>query len=1407
ENDEPSVSNVVLSSTSGNNLTTDNLTVAFTSSDTDGDAITNITDWRKSGTSIAVLNMPFDTNVSSTASNAVKDYSTFGNNGTLGGGTPANAPTWTSSGQVGGAYSFDGVDDYVDCGNDSSLNPGSITIEMWLYLAVNPNCNGNNNWRSLLHKGSTSSTSTGYDIILEQSRSIAWDIGTGSAQRWWPSGISIPIQSWTHLVVSYDSSTGLMRAYQDGLSKGSKSIGISSIVSNTNTLMINNPSVACPSGSGNFNGTIDQIKIYNYSLSPEQINASYQDGLAGHQDEIIVAEETSKGDTWSVAVTSNDGYEDGAVVVSNSLTVSDSVPILGSIDDSLETIEPGQTQTVTPSGIDDSDEDDLTLACCKDGVNSCTPTTGSNICSGGNYNSQAYPYSSMSCTYSVGSSQGTEYVRCLVHDGTQYSVNVRSDSYTISLTSPSDLVVSTETNKPLNSELGNVSLSWSDNSGTEDGFKIERSVDNSSYSQIDTVGANVVTYNDDDLEDNYLYYYRVRSYDGAENSSYSNTAYNITSDRTGPDSINLSLEADATNNRINLTLDHVDEGLVLYLPFEEGSGSSTDDWSSYGNDGAITGASWTSGKSENGGALDFGGADNRVDVAYGSDYNVGTNDLTLSMWVKPDAVSGSQMFAAFGTNTDNRRAYFSKYNNKWDMGIASNGWGSGGIYSVTTDWTYISVVFDSSENTATMYVNGKYNMDRSYADYSLLDDLTIGIYGDYNYDFLGLIDEVKIYEKALTQQEIVDDMQSGLLKHNISRSDTASGTYSVVGGSVADDNYSDSSATDNTAPSAASGLGSSSHSLSTWNSDTTVDATWTDATDTGDDYFYYVDVFDYEGNENNLATYPVAEAGIPGLYSYSPVRGTVELSTEQVYSGIYSAKYTGTIEGMHHMDFRDVSFNILEIGKRYYAEVYVYLPSATGAGTLSFVNNFGSEGIDSTSTKDSWVKLSGTFVPLDEGNKQLYISTSKSTLPDYFYFDNLKVIEIENSTITTGLDGYDTTFTSGATDVTTTTKDVEESVLTKTSSALGDGSNYYFNIKSVDGATNWDANADTVHYGPFWVCSDASGIVDSDGDDPAGTISLTDAGNTCACSSQDVTDLDYCDSDLDGVADGVCTAISVCSAVSFDVGLTEPGDGWLINDSAVFECNVSSNSNLNNISLYYNYSGSWAFVDSVSASGTSDDARFVRTDFSSEKSFVWNCLACDVSNNCEWASSNNSLIVDLTDPSISFQGQTPADDTRQSTNENYAFINVSSTDNYNNYSAFLDWNKSLVGWWRFENNSLDSSSYGNDGSCTGDACPNLTNGMRGKAFEFDGVDDYVDITDSSEFDIDRSLTIEAWIKPQTTSPKPLVGRGEGGGGVLDYALEISYNSNKFMFWREDNSDDNFVAEQNSVFQTGNWYHV
>jgi serine protease AprX len=67
-----------------------------------------------------------------------------------------------------------------------------------------------------------------------------------------------------------------------------------------------------------------------------------------------------------------------------------------------------------------------------------------------------------------------------------------------------------------------INLSWVDNSVNESGYKIERSTNGTSYTQIATVGASVTSYASTGLSASTTYYYRVRAYNASGNSSYSN---------------------------------------------------------------------------------------------------------------------------------------------------------------------------------------------------------------------------------------------------------------------------------------------------------------------------------------------------------------------------------------------------------------------------------------------------------------------------------------------------------------------------------------------------------------------------------------------------------------------------------------------------------------------------------------------------------------------------------------------------------------------------------------------------------------------------------------------------------------------------------------------------------------------
>jgi hypothetical protein len=69
-----------------------------------------------------------------------------------------------------------------------------------------------------------------------------------------------------------------------------------------------------------------------------------------------------------------------------------------------------------------------------------------------------------------------------------------------------------------------INLAWADQSGNETGFKVERSTDGVSFTQVATTGANVAAYGATGLAAGTTYHFRVRAYNGDGNSAYTNSA-------------------------------------------------------------------------------------------------------------------------------------------------------------------------------------------------------------------------------------------------------------------------------------------------------------------------------------------------------------------------------------------------------------------------------------------------------------------------------------------------------------------------------------------------------------------------------------------------------------------------------------------------------------------------------------------------------------------------------------------------------------------------------------------------------------------------------------------------------------------------------------------------------------------
>ena len=110
---------------------------------------------------------------------------------------------------------------------------------------------------------------------------------------------------------------------------------------------------------------------------------------------------------------------------------------------------------------------------------------------------------------------GTKYYYRVLAFNTGGSSAYSSERSAITtLNNPTSLIATAVSSSQIN-------LTWTDNSSSETGFKIERSpLDNSHYTEVATVGTNVTAYNDSGLNEGTKYYYRVRAYNAVATSGY-----------------------------------------------------------------------------------------------------------------------------------------------------------------------------------------------------------------------------------------------------------------------------------------------------------------------------------------------------------------------------------------------------------------------------------------------------------------------------------------------------------------------------------------------------------------------------------------------------------------------------------------------------------------------------------------------------------------------------------------------------------------------------------------------------------------------------------------------------------------------------------------------------------------------
>ena len=211
------------------------------------------------------------------------------------------------------------------------------------------------------------------------------------------------------------------------------------------------------------------------------------------------------------------------------------------------------------------------------------------------------------------------------------------------------------------------------------------------------------------------------------------------------------------------------DSLVSCWEFEETSGTVAEDIHGDNNGTTNDATILQTGKISK--AYLYNGSDSYIEVDNSTSLNLGGDKLTLSAWVKLNTVSGYRMIASKPyASTSHASPWFSytlhANGNKLRMVISTNVSSNQSINSVNTlttgMWYHVVGVYDGSEMK--LYINGI----KDSATKSITGNLNqyntplrIGTNGGFSEDFDGLIDQIGIWNRALTDQEITELYNSG----------------------------------------------------------------------------------------------------------------------------------------------------------------------------------------------------------------------------------------------------------------------------------------------------------------------------------------------------------------------------------------------------------------------------------------------------------------------------------------------------------------------------------------------------------------------------------------------------------------------------------------------------------------------
>jgi hypothetical protein len=301
----PTHTTPILNSTFGTNGDNENLTCYNQSTyDFDGDVVKNIFGWRKNNIPIFLLNMPFEGGSNSTYT---KDYS----NSRHATGYNFLSTSWSkTSGYDGfGSYKFTRASNTRLVVPDFDY-PENFTISLWF---KNPPLTGTA-FDYFYSHGTWGQKNSIRIYFVESTNNIVTSLwANNDTVEMSFNNASYSNNAWHHYALVVSKTSGV-KLYIDNVLIGQNSTaGKGGITPSTNLFLGHRSDLGTDRA---YNGSLDELKIFNTALTTEQINLIYSSNYNKIHSSL-----TSNQDTWQCRITPNDRYVDGTLLISNSVII------------------------------------------------------------------------------------------------------------------------------------------------------------------------------------------------------------------------------------------------------------------------------------------------------------------------------------------------------------------------------------------------------------------------------------------------------------------------------------------------------------------------------------------------------------------------------------------------------------------------------------------------------------------------------------------------------------------------------------------------------------------------------------------------------------------------------------------------------------------------------------------------------------------------------------------------------------------------------------------------------------------------------------------------------------------------------------------------------------------------------